>query len=724
MALAAGGCAGPAPLRDHWTQTYDPERLGASREQIAKNFNLHRGRWWSYYSRGCWYLELGHAEAAAADLRQAVELRHADKRDARSYGMHFWDYFPHRELGVALFQTGRLAESVDELRSSLVSEDSARAKFYLNKARAALLRQSGADNEPPVIRIETPGGRILSNRLAVPLRGTVTDDQFVASVSITGRDLFIELAQPRIDFEEEIRLKPGAGTVEVRAADLVGRTASAQVPVIIDVVPPVLCVHAIAPGRAPGDPVTADLTTLDDFALDEIRVGTIRVPCDGAKEKVLRGLEARPDAGGLRVTVTDQAGNVTTAVLAVPARSPAPALRDGLPVRFARLAALGPEGGWAPGPARGRPRVIPISHDLGLFGQDRPFPAAFFEAADTSGGIVAVGETPQHDTMPPRVRLNNLPSGEGDVTTTTADAIFVDGWVEDPTGIASIAVNGESEMLAKDKSILVAFNHWVPLEPGLNTVIVTATDLADNTARLALRVERRQPEPFTPAARYAVALLPLEELGPQKGKATDVYEKIIQALDSPPKRFSLIERRREVIERILTEHELVALADKRTAISVGRIISAEGILYGTIAEGASDVTIYLTLTDTETGKVLYGTDVYDKSKDSPTLSRLADGLVSKLKRAFPMVTGRVEGIEEATLLLAVGRRQGLQTDMRLLLYREEQVAGQPLLRPLKLPDGRPIEARVTDAGENASAAVLRNAEAAAIIKAGDKVVTK
>ena len=45
-------------------------------------------------------------DQAAGDLNAALEQRGRDQRMARTYGMHFVDYFPHRELGIIYFEPG------------------------------------------------------------------------------------------------------------------------------------------------------------------------------------------------------------------------------------------------------------------------------------------------------------------------------------------------------------------------------------------------------------------------------------------------------------------------------------------------------------------------------------------------------------------------------------------------------------------------------------------
>jgi tetratricopeptide (TPR) repeat protein len=103
-----------------------------------------RSEWWNYLERGMSYLEGGCYEAALADLDKAIELRKKqvkkehDKRRARTYGLHFTDYFAHREKGVALYHLGRYEEAKKELMESLKWVDSERAREYLEMNESRL----------------------------------------------------------------------------------------------------------------------------------------------------------------------------------------------------------------------------------------------------------------------------------------------------------------------------------------------------------------------------------------------------------------------------------------------------------------------------------------------------------------------------------------------------------------------------------------------------------
>ena len=96
--------------------------------------------WWHYYRRGAAYIDGKCWNEAAQDFKAAIGQRYKDKAQARTYGLHFIDYFPHRELGVAYYHLGRYVEAIEELETSLkhVKRKNDRAKHYLDLARNAI----------------------------------------------------------------------------------------------------------------------------------------------------------------------------------------------------------------------------------------------------------------------------------------------------------------------------------------------------------------------------------------------------------------------------------------------------------------------------------------------------------------------------------------------------------------------------------------------------------
>ncbi|MDX1779665.1 MAG: hypothetical protein R3339_12355, partial [Thermodesulfobacteriota bacterium] len=73
---------------------------------------LFKSEWDDYYLRGLSYGEGEYWEDAAKDFAVAIQKREYDQRRARTYGMHFIDYFPNREMGIAYYNMKRYSDAI------------------------------------------------------------------------------------------------------------------------------------------------------------------------------------------------------------------------------------------------------------------------------------------------------------------------------------------------------------------------------------------------------------------------------------------------------------------------------------------------------------------------------------------------------------------------------------------------------------------------------------
>jgi hypothetical protein len=96
------------------------------------------GEWYRSYEKGMEAMIEDNYKAAAKFFRQAIEDNDTDNDNVRTYGMHFIEYFPHRELGICLYNMGETAQATKELKLSVSQEPSDRAKEYLRKIGGGL----------------------------------------------------------------------------------------------------------------------------------------------------------------------------------------------------------------------------------------------------------------------------------------------------------------------------------------------------------------------------------------------------------------------------------------------------------------------------------------------------------------------------------------------------------------------------------------------------------
>ncbi len=333
--IAVTGCA--EVLKNPWDRYYDV-RHGLGKENIRAHFNLHRGRWWNYYARGSLFLACGHYADAQGDFEIALTKRNYDTRSARTYGMHFIDYFPHRELGVTWCLQGEsganadskkqyLEDAIEELETSLAYEESSRARFYFNRAKVALCKTSGEDTIPPTIHVNKP---IYTNQRTVRFDVMVTDDKSgVGEIRIANavgdvfvpRPVFLPELAPR-EIVETVELTIGTrGTmavVAITARDLAGNESGPdRTLIVVDTQAPTAAIGVVAGDRPRTDGlVEISVRAVDDFGLKWIQAGddpNSRVRCDGAFRYSNTVAVPRPRGDELDVRLVDVAGNLIVA---------------------------------------------------------------------------------------------------------------------------------------------------------------------------------------------------------------------------------------------------------------------------------------------------------------------------------------------------------------------------------------------------------------------------
>ncbi len=121
---------------------------------------LAGGEWYKLYQDGLDAMEKGDYQAASELFRQAIKGNPDDDENVRTYGMHFIEYFPHRELGICLYHLGETTAAGKELKISMSQEPSDRAREYMRKIGAGVTsdKKEVSDLETGVIAAGSVGG--------------------------------------------------------------------------------------------------------------------------------------------------------------------------------------------------------------------------------------------------------------------------------------------------------------------------------------------------------------------------------------------------------------------------------------------------------------------------------------------------------------------------------------------------------------------------------------
>jgi TolB-like protein len=652
-------CAGCA------TQTSDSVYTKEGKE-YGKVKGAFRHRWWNYYERALSFSDGEFHKEAVSDLKVAIEQRPEDQRMARTYGMHFVDYFPHRELGIAYYRMGELTAAQSELELSISQYPSSKARFYLDRVRKALIEREGGEVKPPKLVLDLRNGEIWTRDDPVTISGVAEDERYVAGVSVMGISLYQEQAQAKVPFKKSLQLPQGRHEVAVEARNLLGKKTSHSVVIRVDREGPVITVEKIKEDQtAPEGGIVIFCSVYDEAGVLQLLVNNEPIRSVSGVEVSFRQ-HVPKSRKELELLARDRLGNETSATI--------PLDLSGKVKPSVRLAMVG---------SAEAPLVL-----AALAGKD---------------------------TRPPEIKLKGWTESQ----TVFLDKIYIEGQVVDEGTVDSITINKVSVLRRKGQSIF--FSHLAELREGDNEILIEAKDQAGNLAEKRISVTRKVPHALQLQERLSLSVLPFEQNGIVSESSLSFQDRLIDSLVNQ-NRFRVVERAK--LDVILQEQKLSSteLIDKSTALRLGKLMAAQSIVTGSIVESRTGTEIVARLVDTETSEILASEDVYDEVKDAVALRGLAEGMAVKFHRAFPLLDGFVIQQRGNAIFTDLGQDK-VKVNRRLIVFREEPVKHPVTGKVLGADNVIVGRARVSQVMPEMSKADLLDGKPEAV-KPQDRVVTE
>jgi TolB-like protein len=635
--------------------------------EYGKVKGTFRHRWWNYYERGLSFQEGRYFQEAAGDFKEAIQGRDKDQRMARSYGMHFIDYFPHRELGIVYYEMGDLELARGELEVSLAQYPSAKARYYLDRVRKGLIERRGAKGESPLLSLDFETDEVWTRDDPVLVSGVAEDEQYVSEILLGGVPLFLEGSEKRAVFKKALKLSDGVHPLEIEARNLAGGSVRHPLLIHVDRQGPTISVEAFEfHEEGKGTSVTVKGSVYDEAGVDVLRING-REMVTRRQPEVLFSEEVAGDRGLLDLTARDRLGNET---------------RAGIPLS----------------PHTGNQKAVLLS--CAVSGPNIPLLAGLFG---------------DRDIRPPVIELK----GWTEEQIVYLKKIYIEGRVRDENSVTSLTINGTPLLNRKGRYIF--FNHLEELREGRNTISVVAGDEAGNTAKKEIVVEMHTPQALRLEERMRVTVLPFEQKGMVSKPSLSFQDNLIHALITQ-NRFQVVER--DLLDLILQEQKLsqTELIDRGTALKVGKLLTAQSIITGSVIETLQGIEFVARLVDTETSEILATEDAYGEVKDLPGLRTLAEGMAIKFHRDVPLVEGVILEKKGKSVFIDLGQNK-IRFQRRIIVYKEEPVRHPLTGRVLGADYEVTGRARVTQVGPEMSKAELIAGQEQ-LIHPLDKVITE
>lgn len=711
--------------RDVHQRAQDPNEY-RSVEDVSKSVNLHRGRWWNYYELGSRFLASGHHSEALKNFSIAINKRDKDTRDARTYGMHFIDFFPHRESGVAYClwaeeekrdmaeKEKRFKSAMSELETSIKQEPSSKAKFYLKRATAGFWSVTNEDRKSPVVWIKNEEidrwknvPTLYINGYAAMLEIQASDDQSgINTVWIDDKKLFVESAEKVFNESAVITIdsRDKEKTVVVRAVDLAGNESQpAKVRFIVDTTPPMAAIK-VRSDRVTlfGGRIPVDVNAVDNEGLKSVRVGDDPYDNRDCRGQSIWGgrFFAEPGINILAVEIADSAGNVTAISVNIE------------PKRAMSIGRSGPL----------LANNIPLSHSQNLWISNfdltqRDSTNIFsnlkqYSTLQTHGfpsllGYESVQGSALTEYKPPELLLSDV-TDNNTLVSTSHPRYLLQGQVKNADGLEYITITVDGE---KHKTITVEgegrqhekvmkhgdhviFSAWVTLpdynDPNYDEPLPIAVnahfDGKNNPPSAGLQVQRVRNCLLESESKYSVILLPLEdehqrEHYKQWDQANNIVCEAVRGYKNlEPNSQKFYQRfdcqyldkwkasrfQQWVVNYYANKKEPLMAIRKASEIAAAKGVDLA--IYGSFEDEGDKFEVKVQFTDTNysplSNKVI---DMYGSYKD---YNYYIEGLTSKFKEQIPRISGPVDKInpDERVIEVNLGKKHNIFNKMDLLLY--------------------------------------------------------
>ncbi|MCP4353188.1 MAG: hypothetical protein GY795_47665 [Desulfobacterales bacterium] len=436
------------------------------------------GYWYDFYERGLSCMEGECYDAALSDFDKALKGRHKDQRKAKTFGMHFIDYFPHREKGVIYYLTDEYDKAKSELELSIGHYPTAKALFYLDEVRKRIMKREKEIVSIPKLVITAPSDKheIWISDDPVAVSGIAEDKQYVSEIVMAGKPVFIEASRQHLEFKEYLSLAQGRHEIGIIAKNLLGGEADARIIINVDRSGPVITLEKFSPGVAIEGYLYDDSGDISLFA-DEKAV-------DLPKGKNVKfNVKLEPGTESVNLLAMDKLGNKTR-----------------VHVKLGMLA------------HNSYPLLAQNQSDIVT---DTDY-QSLKKFESLTGPEITVKGWKDHDTA-------------------FKESVNIEVDVKSESNIEKLRIN--SRQVLEQPGRMISFNHFMRLKQGENTVRIQARDESGNTSLKEFYITRLIPKAFQLTYRYSLAVESFENTGQKSNRILLQHHFLEKLLDR--KRFQV-----------------------------------------------------------------------------------------------------------------------------------------------------------------------------------------
>ena len=364
-----------------------------------------------------------------------------------------------------------------------------RTAVTINSSREITLML--ADDQHPIVNITYPSDGIAFNTGAIIVNGTARDNICLDRIEVvldghSRRTVFLsnDTEAEETDWNASFELDDGYHSFEAVATDLSGNSASAFITIRVDTLSPRIRIASPQEGQL----VNTSLITMSGFMEPGARVFICGSEAKTDRDKFSGSITLFEGPNFITAIAADAAGNTNSSSVTVRLDSVPPMLDvqspvDGLQTRSPTIEV---SGSIEPGSevfVNGR-QVAP-GNETGAFhttiSLTKGLTTVTVDAVDKAGNHNVTARKVVLDTTPPFLRVSS--PAEGRIT--NRSSISITGEAE---AGSYLTVAGNSQQLQGTAPARANFSAQVSLNEGLNTLLVTALDMAGNTNKSVIHV--------------------------------------------------------------------------------------------------------------------------------------------------------------------------------------------------------------------------------------------
>ncbi|HOV32215.1 MAG TPA: CsgG/HfaB family protein [Candidatus Hydrogenedens sp.] len=608
-------------------QTSIPDKYTVEGKSYGVTSGVFHGRWWNYYERGCSFLAGGFLDEAEQDLRTAIQSRSHDTWQARTYGLHFVEYFPNRELGITLYKKGQLAEAENLLRTSISQIDTERARYYLDLiVKEQISRGELKDTESPRVKAELVeiSGEVTKDKnkkqtsasiikeVNTILRIECNDDLGIEQISVNQSPVFLRHGENSVVVEQAIDIKEGLQSFTIVARDLAGKESTFDLSSKVDLTGPTIGIFKPSDFLITNEnEVLIEGVAVDDSGISEILLNNniISEQTGEQRQEIHSAVQLKEGENIFVISARDVAGNETRTALKVFKGEPRS--------QSAMLWCIAQKGGEL------NYQLASASLPEGLFHN------LIYAQTDTKGIDISIkAPTPDKPSKHNRV-------------------IRVSGEVTSSSSVQALLINGEpyTQLTGAPKE---AFNKRVPLPNELLSSGVGTMKLAIETQNMegekAVKEMDVKVEPVLvnkDETKMSIAFLAIGGRTPTDTFGNDLRT-TLEGVVKKQGRFYVLDR--IYLQNVLNEQQLSAgLADPNRALDIGRIVPAQVFVVGEVfSRSEQSAEVKLRLINTETSEIISIFDGFiDDTNNGELIKGKCEVLARQLADYFPRLSGEV-----------------------------------------------------------------------------------